>query len=123
MFAAVGLAVDNVQDACSRKCPSRRDHPALLMRCSSSLMTPTRNWPSGSIIPFTCRSLRWHASPTTFAAEVAFVVVLYACSCDGGSAKIYRAGIFRYGRNRRFKELFMDTYKYRRRASIKNEKN
>lgn len=118
MFAAVGSAVDNVQDASQLQMPITLPIILALLMMLAVIKDP--NSPMAfwfSIIPFT--------SPVVMMARIPYdiplweillsLVVLYASfvAMVWFAAKIYRVGIFMYGKKPTLKELFKWVrYKY-----------
>ena len=110
MFAAVGSAVDSIQDANQLQTPNTVPIILALILAMSVFNDPTSTlafW--GSIIPFT--------SPVVMMARVPFgiptwqiilsLVLLYASvvAMAWAAGKIYRVGIFMHGKKPSFKEL------------------
>ena len=118
MFAAVGSAVDNVQDASQLQMPITLPIILALLMMLAVIKDP--NSPMAfwfSIIPFT--------SPVVMMARIPYdiplweillsLAVLYASfvAMVWFAAKIYRVGIFMYGKKPTLKELFKWVrYKY-----------
>ena len=118
MFAAVGSAVDNVQDASQLQMPVTLPIILALLMMLAVLKDPNSSlafW--FSIIPFT--------SPVVMMARIPYdiplweivlsLVVLYASfvAMVWFAGKIYRVGIFMYGKKPTFKELLKWVrYKY-----------
>ena len=118
MFAAVGSAVDNVQDASQLQMPITLPIILALLMMFVVIKDPNSQlafW--FSIIPFT--------SPIVMMARIPYdiplwegalsLVVLYASFVGmvWFAAKIYRVGIFMYGKKPTFKELYKwIRYKY-----------
>ncbi|WP_300799002.1 ABC transporter permease [uncultured Alistipes sp.] len=118
MFAAVGSAVDNVQDASQLQMPVTLPIILALMMMLAVIKDPNSSlafW--FSIIPFT--------SPVVMMARIPYdiplweivlsLVVLYASfvAMVWFAGKIYRVGIFMYGKKPTFKELLKWVrYKY-----------
>ncbi len=111
MFAAVGSAVDNVQDASQLQLPITLPIILALLVMMAVIKDPNSSlafW--GSVIPFT--------SPIVMMARIPYDIpwwqvvlslgVLYASFVGMVwlAAKIYRVGIFMYGKKPTFKELF-----------------
>ena len=118
MFAAVGSAVDNVQDASQLQMPVTLPIILALLMMLAVIKDPNSSlafW--FSIIPFT--------SPVVMMARIPYdiplweivlsLVVLYASfvAMVWFAGKIYRVGIFMYGKKPTFKELLKWVrYKY-----------
>ena len=118
MFAAVGSAVDNVQDASQLQMPVTLPIILALLMMLAVIKDP--NSPMAfwfSIIPFT--------SPVVMMARIPYdiplweivlsLVILYASfvAMVWFAGKIYRVGIFMYGKKPTLKELFKWVrYKY-----------
>ena len=118
MFAAVGSAVDNVQDASQLQMPVSLPFILALLMMLAVIKDPNSSlafW--FSIIPFT--------SPVVMMARIPYdiplweivlsLVVLYASfvAMVWFAGKIYRVGIFMYGKKPTFKELLKWVrYKY-----------
>ncbi len=111
MFAAVGSAVDNIQDASQLQMPITLPIILAILMMVAVIKDPNSQlafW--GSIIPFT--------SPVVMMARIPYdiplweivlsLVVLYASFAGmvWFAGKIYRVGIFMYGKKPSLKELF-----------------
>ena len=118
MFAAVGSAVDNVQDASQLQMPITLPIILALLMMLAVIKDPNSQMAFWfSVIPFT--------SPVVMMARIPYdiplweillsLVVLYAsfAAMVWFAAKIYRVGIFMYGKKPTLKELFKWVrYKY-----------
>ena len=118
MFAAVGSAVDNVQDASQLQMPSTLPIILALLMMFVVIKDPNSQlafW--FSIIPFTSPIVMMARIPYDIPLwEVALSLVVLYASFVGMvwfAAKIYRVGIFMYGKKPSLKELFKwIRYKY-----------
>lgn len=118
MFAAVGSAVDNVQDASQLQTPITLPIILALLMMFAVIRDPNSQMAFWfSMIPFT--------SPVVMMARIPYgiplweiilsLVILYASftAMVWFAAKIYRVGIFMYGKKPTFKELYKwMRYKY-----------
>lgn len=118
MFAAVGSAVDNVQDAAQLQTPITLPIILALMMMIAVIKDPNSSiafW--GSVIPFT--------APVVMIARIPYDIPLWEIALSLAilygsfvamvwfAAKIYRVGIFMYGKKPSFKELLKwMKYKY-----------
>ena len=118
MFAAVGSAVDNVQDASQLQMPITLPIILALLMMFVVIKAPNSQlafW--FSIIPFTSPIVMMARIPYDIPLwEVALSLVVLYASFVGMvwfAAKIYRVGIFMYGKKPSLKELFKwIRYKY-----------
>ena len=118
MFAAVGSAVDNVQDASQLQMPVTLPIILALLMMLAVIKDPNSSlafW--FSIIPFTSPVVMMARIPYDIPLwEIVFsLVVLYASfvAMVWFAGKIYRVGIFMYGKKPTFKELLKWVrYKY-----------
>lgn len=110
IFAAIGSAVDNIQDASQLQTVAVM--PIVLgivfgMMAVNEPSSTVAVWTS--IIPFTSPMVMMSRIPYSIPAWqiVVSVIVLYASflACVWVAAKIYRVGIFMYGKKPTFKEL------------------
>lgn len=110
MFAAVGSAVDNIQDASQLQLPISMPLILGIIVMMNAMQSPNSDlafW--FSMIPFTSPIVMMARIPYGVPAWeiVASLVALYATfvAMTWLSAKIYRVGIFMYGKKPSFKEL------------------
>lgn len=110
MFAAVGSAVDNIQDAAQLQLPISMPLILGIIVMMNAMQSPNSDlafW--FSMIPFTSPIVMMARIPYGVPAWeiVVSLVALYATfvAMTWLSAKIYRVGIFMYGKKPSFKEL------------------
>lgn len=110
MFAAVGSAVDNIQDASQLQLPITIPLILAIIVMTNAMQTPNSGvafW--FSIIPFTSPIVMMARIPYGVPAWeiITSLVLLYATfiMMTWVSAKIYRTGIFMYGKKPSIKEL------------------
>ena len=118
MFAAVGSAVDNVQDASQLQMPITLPIILALLMMLAVIKDPNSSMAFWfSIIPFTSPVVMMARIPYDIPLwEIALSLVVLYASFVGMvwfAAKIYRVGIFMYGKKPTLKELFKWVrYKY-----------